>query len=128
MVSGYNASAQMGIDSIRISCNEIMSDQYVPDGQNYYSFISTGEVAEFYSTFYGNTTYRIVGLLGNDEGKLIISVYDQERNLLFSNKDFENIAYWNFQFENTLDCIIEAEIDSFDEMSGVAVLMIGFEK
>ena len=70
----------------------------------------------------------MVGYCGAESGNLAFSVYDQERNLLFTNRDFENTAFWDFKFENTLDCIIEAELDSKDMTSGLAVMLIGFRQ
>lgn len=79
-------------------------------------------------TFYGGTIYRLVGYCGTEAGNLAFSVYDQDRNLLFTNRDFENTPSWDFKFENSMDCIIEAEIDSKDITSGIAVMLIGFKQ
>jgi hypothetical protein len=59
---------------------------------------------------------------------VIFNVYDQERNLLFSNKDFENAPYWDFKIDNTLDCYVEAYLDIDKKVSGCLVLLIGFNK
>ncbi len=119
-------SAQL--DSTLSLCQSHMNLPFISDGQSYTALLNGDEVAEFYATFYGGSTYRIVGYSGTNEGNLIFSVYDQERNLLFSNNDFENIPYWDFEFDYTMDCIIEAKLDAKYLNSGIAVLLIGFQQ
>ncbi len=109
-------------------CKTYIVEPFVSDGQYYTVLLNEGDIAEFYATFYGGTIYRLVGYVGTDAGNLAFSVYDQDRNLLFTNRDFENTPYWDFKFENTMDCIIEAEIDSKNITSGIAVLLIGFKQ
>lgn len=121
-----DANAQ--IDSTIQLCQSHMNLPYLSDGQSYTALLNGDEVAEFYATFYGGSIYRIVGYSGTIEGNLIFSVYDQERNLLFTNNDYENIPYWNFEFDYTMDCIIEAKLDAKFLKSGIAVLLIGFQQ
>ena len=109
-------------------CQSHMNLPFISDGQSYTALLNGDEVAEFYATFYGESIYRIVGYSGDSEGNLIISVYDQERNLLFTNRDYENTPYWDFQFDYTMDCIIEAKLDLKNTTSGIAVLLIGFQQ
>jgi len=116
------------VESTIKMCQSKMDDSYVSDGQYYTVLLNKDDVAEFYVTFYSGTIYRLVGYCGTEAGNLAFSVYDQDRNLLFTNRDFENTPSWNFKFENTMDCIIEAEIDSKDLTSGIAVMLIGFKQ
>lgn len=114
-------------ESAMDKCREHIVEPFISDGQSYTVLLTEEDVAEFYVTFYGGTTYRLVGYCGEDDGNLAFSVYDQERNMLFTNRDFENTPYWDFKFENTMDCIIEAEIDSKEIKSGIAVMLVGFK-
>lgn len=116
------------LDSTLNLCQSHMNLPYISDGQSYTALLNGDEVAEFYATFYGETTYRIVGYSGTTSGNLIFSVYDQEHNLLFTNNDFQNTPYWNFKFDYTMDCIIEAKLDQKNINSGIAVLQIGFQQ
>lgn len=116
------------VESTIKMCQSYMDDSYVSDGQYYTVLLNKDDIAEFYVTFYGGTIYRLVGYCGTEAGNLAFSVYDQDRNLLFTNRDFENTPSWNFKFENSMDCIIEAEIDSKDLTSGIAVMLIGFKQ
>ena len=109
-------------------CQLHMDLPFISDGQSYTALLNGDEIAEFYATFYGESVYRIVGNSGSSEGNLIFSVYDQERNLLFTNRDYDNISYWDFKFDNTMNCIIEAQLDMKNSTSGIAVLLIGFQQ
>jgi len=121
-----NANAQL--EKTMEQCQSHMNLPFISDGQSYTALLNGDEVAEFYATFYGESTYRIVGYSGISEGNLIFSVYDQERNLLFTNNDFENVSHWDFEFDYTMDCIIEAKLDAKYVKSGIAVLLIGFQQ
>ena len=124
----YSSQVKAQLDVTVDLCQKQMNLPFISDGQSYTALLNGDEVAEFYATFYGGSIYRIVGYSGMSEGNLIFSVYDQERNLLFSNQDYDNISYWNFEFDNTMDCIIEAKLDSKNVTSGIAVLLIGFQQ
>ncbi len=116
------------LDSTLTKCRSHIELPFISDGQTYTALLNGEESAEFYATFYGGTTYRIVGYSGKDAGNLIFSLYDQERNLIFSNSDFQNAEYWDFEFDNTLDCTIEAKLDTKYMASGFAVMLIGFKQ
>jgi hypothetical protein len=124
----YSNVAKAQMDSTIMLCQSQMKLPFISDGQSYTALLNGDETAEFYATFYGGSTYRIVGYSGNEEGNLIFSVYDKERNLLFSNYDYENTPYWDFEFDNTMDCIIEARLDLKNLNSGIIVLFIGFQQ
>ncbi|RLD63933.1 MAG: hypothetical protein DRJ01_02435 [Bacteroidetes bacterium] len=122
----FSNTAFAQIDSITNLCSEYLQPPYISDGQQYSALLNRDEVAEFHATFYGGSTYRIVGFCGLQKGNLEITVYDEERNVLFTNTDYNNIPYWDFKFNSTINCIIEAKIDSKNITSGIAVLLIGF--
>ncbi len=126
LITGFNAKAQL--DSTITMCLSKMEMPYISDGQTYTALLNGDEIAEFHATFYGGSTYRIVSYSGTSEGNIIFSVYDKEHNLLFTNNDYENTPYWNFEFDYTLDCIIEAQLDTKNISSGIAVLLIGFKQ
>ena len=101
---------------------------FISDGQVYRAFLNDDEAAEFEVTFYGGSTYRIATSAGSDDTYIIFEVYDKERNLLFSNEDYEYAPYWDFEIENSLDCTIEVKLDVDKKLSGCASVMIGFAK
>jgi hypothetical protein len=80
----------------------------IPDGQFYRALLQGDEVAEFGLTLFGGTTYRVAACSGDSDGALVFSVYDKERNLLFTNKEHGNAPYWDLAVANTLDVTVEA--------------------
>ena len=115
-------------DTIASLCEKNITAEYIPDGQFYRALLREDEVAEFDLTLFGGTTYRVAACSGTSDGNLIFSVYDKDRNLLFSNKEFNNDPYWDLVVANTLDVTINAELDPAKANSGCAVLLIGFKK
>ena len=126
LVIGGGAFAQC--DTIASLCEKNITAEYIPDGQFYRALLRDDEVAEFNLTLFGGTTYRVAACSGTSDGNLIFSVYDKDRNLLFSNKDYNNDPYWDLVVANTLDVTINAELDPRKANSGCAVLLIGFKK
>ena len=101
---------------------------YISDGQVYQAFVDAEQSAEFKVTLYGKSWYRIATSAGIKDNYVIFNVYDQERNLLFSNADYDNEPYWDFFIDNTLDVYVEAYLDIDKKVSGCLVLLIGFNK
>lgn len=108
-------------------CTSLFDNSFVSDGQQYRALLNGDEVAEFHATFYENNKYRIVACGARDNQTIIFTVYDSNRNLLYSNKDFNNTPVWDLYFTSTTDCIIEARIDATVQTSGIAFLFIGFK-
>jgi hypothetical protein len=115
-------------DTLLNFCASNLTTDYISDGQQYISLLNGDEIAEFRATFYSGSTYRITGCSGLANGNLIFSVYDVERNELFSNRNYKNAPYWDFKFKSTVECIIEAQLDPKGPQSGLAILLIGFKK
>ena len=120
-----SSSAQA--DTIMNFCSQYLVYPYISDGQQYRALVIKGEVAEFRATFYGGATYRIVACSGVSEGELIFRLYDIERNEIFASSTYNNTQYWDFKFNSTIDCIIEAELAPNASNSGFALLLIGFK-
>lgn len=122
----FSASAQL--DSVLTNCEKYLTDEYLSDGQQYLSLITGDQIAEFSVLFYGGNTYRIITCGGNSNNRLIFNVYDKYRNELFKSSDYDRTNHWDFQFESTIECFIEAKLESGTNKSGFAVLLIGIKK
>ncbi|MCK5538495.1 MAG: hypothetical protein KAI79_16835 [Bacteroidales bacterium] len=109
-------------------CDKHIQMPFISDGQQYRALLNEDEVAEFRVTFYGGSMYRLVSCSGKKDGQLIFTLYDKERNVLFSSRDYQNSPYWDFKFKSTVDCIIETQLAPTAPSSGFAILQIGFEK
>lgn len=114
-------------DTIAKLCDKNITDVYISDGQEYRALLLSDELAEFQATFYGGSVYRLAACSGLTDGGLNFTVLDHDRNVIYTNKEFENAPYWDLKFVSTVDCIIEASL-SGDAASGCAVLLIGFKQ
>lgn len=125
-----NAQAQTCDSIVKITESYLKQDNklFVSDGQVYKAFLDENQAAEFYTTLYGGTTYRIAASAGNKDNFIIFNVYDKDRNLIFSNKEYKNAPYWDFKVVNTIECFVEAKLDLDKKVSGCAVLLIGFKR
>jgi hypothetical protein len=115
-------------DSTATLADSFMSDNFIPDGQSYRALLFGDQVAEFETTLFGNSKYRIAAYAGMEKEQLVLTMYDEENNILFSNEDFENSPYWDFEVESSLKVRLEAKLDKTKQTSGCAVLLIGFER
>ena len=102
--------------------------EFISDGQVYTAFLDRGEFAQFETTFYGGSTYRIAASAGDDENYVIYTIKDPEGNILFSNKNYKNAPYWDFKVTETLPVTIETRLDPDLKFSGCSVMLIGFKK
>lgn len=130
LVSGltYAGSATAQCDSIAKICSENVTADYISDGQSYRALLNGDEIAEFRATFYGGSTYRIAGCSGFTDGNLFFEIYDEDHNQLFASSDHKNTPYWDFAFGSTVDCTIEAKLNSVNVKSGCATMVIGFKQ
>ena len=114
-------------DEIAQSSEANFTTEYISDGQTYRALLVDDQIAEFSSVFFGGTHYRISAASNSQKG-IIFNVLDQNRNVLFTNADYQNAEYWDFTVESTINCIIEAQLDQTVQNSGCAVLLIGFKQ
>ncbi len=121
----FQANAQL--DSVIGFCSQYIKPPYISDGQQYRVFVTSDEVAEFKMTFYGGTTYRIVTASEPKENSVVFRLYDINYNELFSNENFNNSTYWDFEFTSTVDCFIEAELID-KKKSGFIIMFLGFKQ
>ena len=124
----FNTQAFSQIDKTMMLCEKYLVPPFVSDGQEYKALLNGDEVAEFHVTLYGGSIYRIIACSGVIEGGLVFSIYDVEKNLLYTNRDHQNSAYWDFNINNTVNLTIEAEFNQAESKSGFAVIQIGFKQ
>lgn len=100
---------------------------FLSDGQIYTAFLDR-EKAEFKTTFFGGSTYRISASAGSKDNYVIFTIKDINGNIIFTNKDYKNSPYWDFKVPNTIPVIIETELDLDKKITGCAVMLIGFKQ
>lgn len=115
-------------DSTAAHADAYLTKHFVSDGQSYRALLFDDQIAEFSTTFYGGSTYRIIGFAGDNSEQLHFSLFDTEGNELFTNKEHNNAPYWDFKFKGTMEGRIEAKLDLSKQNSACAVLLIGFER
>jgi len=119
-------------EKILMTCESYLTgakgtSKFVSDGQVYTAFLDR-EKAEFKTTFFGGSTYRIATSAGNEDDYVIFTVRDPQGNILFTNKDFKNSPYWDFEVPKTIPVSIETELDLDKKVTGCAVMLIGFKQ
>ena len=115
-------------EDVALQCRTNLSEQFISDGQFYRALLYSDQVAEFETTWFGSNVYRVAACSGNEAGNIIFRIFDEERNLLFTNAEYSNAPFWDFSVANTMYCTIEAQLDPNRTESGCAVLVIGFKK
>lgn len=109
-------------------CSLYFPPEYVSDGQEYIAPLKPDQKIEFRTTFFGDNTYRIVGCTNIRKGKLIFSVFDTDKNLLFSNESYDYTPFWDLKFTSTITCIIQVDVKSSKFTPGYAMLLIGYKQ
>lgn len=128
LCAGFYVDSDAQCDSIATLCSKNISSEFISDGQSYRAFLIDEESAEFRTTLFAGTDYRIAACSGFEPTNIKFRVMDEKRNVLFTNEDYELISYWNFMAEHTSECIIEAQLNADAAESGCAVILISFKR
>jgi len=116
------------LDAVMKGCEQHLTNEYMSDGQQYISMLTGEQIAEFNVIFYGGSTYRIISCANNNQ-TINFTVFDKNRNKLFNSSEQNNTHYWDFQFESTIECFIEASLVSDESnISGFAILLVGIKQ
>jgi len=107
-------------------CSSLIKAPFIPNGQPLRAFLTGDEVAEFHTTFLNGSIYRLAACSANND-PIIFSVYDTNRNLLFTNDEYNKTNMWDFKIAGSVECIIEAKLDNKQAASGMAMMYIGFK-
>lgn len=127
--TAFSYKVQAQCDSLELKAIKVLNeDGFVTDGQQYKVFLADDQVAEFYTTLYGNASYRICVISSPKAESVEFILKDIEMTELFSNSIFEHTHYWDFNVENTIDCSIEIKLLQEELDSGCAVMLIGFKQ
>lgn len=124
--------AQQDCERIVQDCEKLLMKnvrvgEFISDGQVYTAFLDR-EKAEFKSTLFGGSTYRIAASAGSGDNYVIYTIKDIQGNILYSNRNYKNAPYWDFKVTNTLPVTIEVELDPDLKVTGCVVMLIAFKK
>ncbi|MHC1705170.1 MAG: hypothetical protein AB9846_14780 [Tenuifilaceae bacterium] len=115
------------VEQLQNICSLYFSPEFISDGQEYFASLKPDQKVEFRTTFYGDNTYRIVACTNLKKGDLVFTVYDTEKNLLFSNASYEFSQYWDFKFASSITCIIQVDVKNIKFTPGFVMLLIGYK-
>lgn len=127
LISFLSLKLNAQLDSIINFTTSFIGFPYISDGQQYRAMLTSDQTAEFHMVFYGGATYRIVAASEPKDASLIFRLYDKNRVELFSNENFKNSVYWDFYFESTVECLIEAQLPE-GKVSGFVIMFLGFKQ
>lgn len=119
--------AHSQVEQLQNICSLYFSPEYISDGQEYFASLKPDQKVEFKTTFYGENTYRIVACTNLKKGDLVFTVYDTEKNLLFSNASYDFSQYWDFKFASTITCVIQVDVKNTKFTPGYVMLLIGYK-
>lgn len=111
---------------IGVNCLQQIRNGFIPNSQPMKALLTGSEVAEFRTTLFEGNTYRIATCSPTDK-KIWFSVYDNNKNLLFSSTQQQHSSAWDFKMEGNMECIIEAGLMPGGDDSGLALVLIGFK-
>lgn len=108
-------------------CANLLTDEYISDGQFYTTKINVGESQKCEITFIEGNEYRLIACPQN-ASKVQMQIIDVQGNILFDNKNFNYTNYWNFRIKETLTCTIKLTLPKTERQSDEVVLLVGFKK
>lgn len=120
-------SAKSQVEQLQNICSLYFSPEYISDGQEYFASLKPDQKVEFRTTFYGENTYRIVACTNLKKGELVFTVFDTEKNLLFTNANYNYSQYWDFKFASSITCIIQVDVKNSKFIPGYVMLLIGYK-
>lgn len=105
---------------------------YTHDGNYHAAILVEGEEAELYKTFYSDMDYR-VSIVGDEKLRDIeFIVFDSNKNILYSNKDKNYSATWDFRLQSSQQLKFVIRVPSSTRpgqtpLSGCVAIMFGFK-
>jgi hypothetical protein len=128
--SSLSANAQCKGFAKKI-CKEELGT-FIHDGNYHAAILTEGEEAELYKTFYSDQDYR-VAICGSDNLPPVeFKVMDANKNVLYSNKDYEYGKTWDFKLESSQQLKLVVKVTTFEQASdapasGCVAIMFGFK-
>lgn len=94
MPSGINSQEEQLVND----CLTSLKSPFVAGDRSQKAFLTGEEIAEFRTTLFNGNTYRIV-LCSHQEGLIEFSLYDTNRNLLYTSSEYGASGSWDFKME-----------------------------
>jgi hypothetical protein len=106
---------------------------YIHDGNYHAAILTEGEEAELYKTFYSGQNYRIAVCGAEPLTKIEFQVIDAYKNLLYDNRDHNNVMSWDFKLDASqqLKIVIKVPVTNKQAeypFSSCVAIMFGFKE
>jgi hypothetical protein len=105
---------------------------YVHDGNYHSAVLVEGEEAELYKTFYSDMEYRVAIIGDNKLPNVEFRVLDDNKNVVYSNKDNNYAKTWDFRLESSKQLKLVVKVLNNSKpgdtpASGCVAIMFGFK-
>ncbi|MCK4663794.1 MAG: hypothetical protein KAT68_13060 [Bacteroidales bacterium] len=115
---------------IPANCNNNLFP-FIHDGINNSKVLNSGQKFEVFKVFYKKQDYRIVICSDNNLPPLEFELLDMERNILFSNKEYNLSQLWDFSLDDSMQLIISVKVPDIKNTeqynkTGCVALIVGF--
>ena len=128
--ASFSANAQCKNFARKI-CKEELG-VYTHDGNYHAAILTEGEEAELYKTFYSDQDYRLAICGNNNLPPIEFKIMDSNKNVLYSNKDYEYGKTWDFTLESSQQLKLVVKVTEFEQesdvpASGCVAILFGFK-
>jgi hypothetical protein len=113
-------------DELLSGCKALFKAPFIITDSSFKALLTGEEVAEFKSIFFSGTIYRLVSC-GYESENVEFTVLDANRNILFESANYQNVELWDFKMEGSMECIIEARLNTEKVQSGMIFMLLGFK-
>ena len=90
-------------------CANLLTEDYISDGQYYTTKINSDEVKNCEITFIKGNEYRLI-VCPHKAEKIRMEIVDKEGHLIFDNKNYDYTNYWNFRIMSSVTCTIKLSL------------------
>ena len=102
------------------------------DGNYHAAILTEGEEAELYKTFYSDQEYRLAICGNNNLPPIEFKILDNNKNVLYSNKDNDYAKTWDFNLESSQQLKLVVKVTTFEQASdapaaGCVAILFGFK-
>jgi hypothetical protein len=106
-------------------------EPFTYNGQLNSAVLNEGDIAELLLTFYSGQSYRIMVCNQETLGTLQFRLLDTERNLIFDNKEYDSVSFWDFKANSTQQLIVQVIVPEMEKRvdmvaSGCVSILVGF--
>jgi hypothetical protein len=105
---------------------------YTHDGNYHAAVLVEGEEAELFKTFYSDMEYRVAIIGDSKLPKIEFKILYENKNVVYSNKDFNYAKTWDFKLENSKQLRLVLKVTPVSKpgdvpISGCVAIMFGFK-